>query len=37
MSTLNDYRLISLVGCMYKVIAKILANKLKGILWKTDW
>jgi hypothetical protein len=23
---LNDFRLISLVGCMYKVLAKVLAN-----------
>jgi len=31
-STMNDYRLISLVGCMYKVIVNILANGLKVVL-----
>jgi len=29
---LNDFRLISLVGCMYKVLAKILANRLRPII-----
>jgi len=29
---LNDFRPISLVGCMYKVLAKVLANKLRGVL-----
>lgn len=29
---LNDYRPISLIGCMYKVVAKILANKLKKVM-----
>jgi len=29
-STLNDYRPISLVGCVNKVIDKVLANRLKG-------
>ena len=30
--SLGDYRPISLVGCVYKLIAKILTNKLKGVL-----
>ena len=29
---LNEFRPISLVGCMYKVLAKILANRLKKVL-----
>ncbi|GAU50741.1 hypothetical protein TSUD_99110 [Trifolium subterraneum] len=27
-----DYRPISLVGCMYKVLAKVLANRLKSVI-----
>jgi len=33
-SILNDFRPISLVFCIYKVIAKVLANRLKGVLLK---
>ena len=29
---LNDFRPISLDGCMYKVLAKVLANRLRGVL-----
>lgn len=31
---LNDYRPISLVECMYKIVAKILENRLKKVLHK---
>lgn len=30
--TLNDFQPISLIGCMYKIIAKILAIWLKGVV-----
>lgn len=29
---LRDYRPISLVGCLYKSLAKVLANQLKHVL-----
>jgi hypothetical protein len=29
---LNDFRPISLVGCMYKVLAKVLVNKLRAVI-----
>lgn len=32
--SLNDFRMISLVGCMYKMLAMILENRLKSILAK---
>lgn len=30
--SLNDYRPISLVGSMYKVLAKVLANRMKKVM-----
>jgi len=31
---LNDFRPISLVGCVYKIISKILSSRLKMVLKK---
>lgn len=31
---LKDFRLISLIGSMYKVVAKLLANRLKKVVHK---
>jgi len=30
--TLNDYRPISLIGCMYKIVAKLLAKRVKVVM-----
>lgn len=29
---LNEFRPISLIGCMYKIISNVLANKLRRVL-----
>jgi hypothetical protein len=32
MVSLNDFKSISLVGCSYKILSKVLANRLKKIM-----
>ncbi|KHN31028.1 Transposon TX1 putative 149 kDa protein, partial [Glycine soja] len=29
---LNDYRPISLIGCMYKIVSKVLAKRMKKVM-----
>lgn len=29
----KDFRTISLIGCQYKIVAKILANRLSLVIW----
>ena len=29
---LHDYRPISLIGCIYNIVAKVLARRLKGVM-----
>ena len=29
---LNDYRPISLIGCMYKIVTKLLAKRMKKVM-----
>ena len=31
-STLSDYRPISLIGCMYKIISKLLTTRIKSVV-----
>ena len=31
-SSLNEYRSINLVGCIYKLLSKVLANRLREVL-----
>lgn len=31
-STLSDHRPINLIGCMYKIISKVLASRIKHII-----
>ena len=34
LSSLNKYKPISLVGCIYKLLSKVLANRLRGVMEK---
>lgn len=29
---LNEFRHISLIGCLYKIVAKVIARRLQGVL-----
>lgn len=33
----HEYRPISMVGAIYKIIAKTLTTRLKAVIWMTSW
>ncbi|XP_077251854.1 uncharacterized protein LOC143891091 [Tasmannia lanceolata] len=36
-SSIGEFRPISLVGCLYKLLAKILASSVEGVVWYANW